>query len=245
MKTVAVIQARMGSTRLPGKVLMDVVGTTMLERVVRKTLRSTRIEEVVVATSTNANDEVIEKECDRIGVGCYRGSEDDVLDRYYKAASSFDASVVVRITSDCPLIDPAIVDKAVDELVAGDADYSSNTVKRTYPRGLDTEAMRIEALESACKEASKNYQREHVTPYIYQNPDKFRLHFVTNDTDHSALRWTVDTPEDLEFVRAVYRHFEDRGQFGWLDVLALVDTHPEIALLNSQVRQKDMETDSA
>lgn len=244
MNVVAIIQARMGSTRLPGKVLMDIEGMTMLERVVRRTSRSSRIDETIVATSTNHGDDVIAKECDRIKAGCFRGNEDDVLDRYYRAAMSRDASVVVRITSDCPLIDADIVDEVVGVLGSDNSDYASNTIMRTYPRGLDVEAMTMDALTVAWREAKQAYEREHVTPHIYSNPSSYKLSAVKDTVDRSHLRWTVDTQEDLELVRAIYRHFNHRDLFGWRDVLEFVEANPEIASINAHVKQKEMRTDS-
>jgi spore coat polysaccharide biosynthesis protein SpsF len=241
MKIVAIIQARMGSTRLPGKVLMDIAGTTMLDHVCSRTAQSESVDEVVVATSTRSHDDAITKECERLGVACFRGSENDVLDRYFKAAKSCGASVVARITSDCPLIDAQIVDRIIRELIAANADYSSNTISRTYPRGLDAEAMKIEALESAWKNADQPFQREHVTPYIYQNPSLFALHPVTIDDDHSSLRWTVDTIEDLEFVRSVFEHLGSSLNVSWTDVMRLLNENPEIAALNSHIEQKGLE----
>lgn len=241
MKIVAIIQARMRSTRLPGKVLMDIEGTTMLNHVFRRTSCSSLVEEIIIAASMQSQDEAITKECERLGAGSFRGSEDDVLDRYFKAALSRDASIVVRITSDCPLIDHQVVDRVVRELISSGADYSSNTISRTYPRGLDAEAMKIEALESAWKNADQPFQREHVTPYIYQNPSQFKLHPVTIEEDHSSLRWTVDTVEDLEFVRKVFEHFGSNADFAWTDVMRLLKENPDIATLNSQIEQKDLE----
>ncbi|UCE92270.1 MAG: glycosyltransferase family protein, partial [Methanobacteriota archaeon] len=177
-----------------------------------------------------------------IAIGCYRGSEADVLDRYYKAALSRDASVVVRLTSDCPLTDAEVIDSVVNALTSSGSDYSSNTLERTYPRGLDVEAMTMETLESAWKGADLRFQREHVTPYIYSNPDLYRLVTIKDETDRGHLRWTVDTEKDLEFVRAVYTRLGGTDHFGWHDVLELVEAHPEIARINAHVQQKQMET---
>jgi spore coat polysaccharide biosynthesis protein SpsF len=241
MKVVAIIQARMGSTRLPGKVMKDIVGTTMLDRVFSRTSRSSSVDEVLIATSMLPQDEPIVGECERLGATCFRGSENDVLDRYFKAAKSRNASIVVRITSDCPLIDPQVVDRVVEELISSGADYSSNTVSRTYPRGLDTEAMKAEALQSAWEKADRPHQREHVTPYIYQNPSLFRIHHVTIEEDLSSLRWTVDTREDLEFARKVFEHLSSNTEFTWRDVMSLLKENPDIAALNSHIRQKGLE----
>jgi spore coat polysaccharide biosynthesis protein SpsF len=237
-KVVAIIQARMGSTRLPGKVLVDVRGQPMLSYVVGRVRAAKTLDEVVVATTTKPADDVIVAFCRERGVEYFRGSEEDVLDRYYQAAREHAADAVVRITSDCPLIDPQIVDKTVRAFLAGvTPDYASNTLVRTYPRGLDTEVMTFAALEVAWREARQPYQRTHVTPYIYENPGRFRILTVTGDRDYSAYRWTVDTPEDLELVRAVYDRLQGDG-FLMNDVLRLMEREPELAEINRLIAQK-------
>jgi spore coat polysaccharide biosynthesis protein SpsF len=237
-KTVAIIQARMGSTRLPGKVLKDIHGETMLARVVRRTQRAGNLDEVVVATTVEPGDEPIVAECARLKVYVFRGSEEDVLDRYYKAARAHRADVVVRITSDCPLIEPEVIDRVVGAFLDARPDYASNTMERTYPRGLDIEVMTMAALERAWVEASEPYQRIHVTPYFYQNPDIFRLLSVRHRAALGEYRWTVDTPEDLAFVRQVYGYLGNGGAFSWREVLDLLDRKPELMALNREIRQK-------
>src|SRR5215813_10564723 len=174
LKISAIIQARMGSTRLPGKVLMDIGGRTALARVVARVSRASLVSDVIVATSDLPNDERIVEECNRLGVSCFRGSESDVLDRYYRAAQEFEADVVVRITSDCPVIDPQLVDDAIRVFQLHEADYASNVIPRTYPRGLDTEVFATQAMAWAWLEAREPYQREHVTPYLYEHPEIFK-----------------------------------------------------------------------
>lgn len=237
LKVTAIIQARIGSTRLPGKVLADIDGHPMFWQVVRRTRAAETLHEVVVATTTEPADDAIVSSCRERGVECFRGSEEDVLDRYYQAAREHAADVVVRITSDCPLIDPEIIDKTVRAFLSERPDYASNGVVRTYPRGLDTEVMTLHALETAWREASQPYQRAHVTPYIYENPDRFKILSVIGDQDHSAYRWTVDTPEDLELVRAVYSRLEGDG-FRLNDVVRLMEREPHLAQTNSSVAQK-------
>ena len=237
MKVVAIIQARMGSTRLPGKVLRDISGRPMLWHVVQRTRAAETLDEVVVATTTEPIDEAIVTFCRDHGFSCFRGSEDDVLDRYYQTALQHSAAAIVRITSDCPLIDSEIVDKTVRAFLAEQPDYASNIGVRTYPRGLDTEVMTFSALERARREARQPYQRAHVTPYIYENPKQFRILSVTGKEDHSVCRWTVDTPEDLEFVRAVYSHFPSY-QFHWSDVMSLLEREPDLAEINRSIAQK-------
>ncbi len=232
------VQARMGSSRLPGKVLKDLAGESVLARVVQRLRRSSLISEVVVATSVSPGDEAVMREAERLKVRCFRGSEADVLDRFYHAARAFHADAVVRITSDCPLIDPAVTDQTVRAFLNEQPDYASNGLERTYPRGLDTEAMTADALAHAWRKASEPYQREHVTPFLYEHPELFRVLSVTNDVDYSAHRWTLDTAEDLEFIRAVYNRFGERGDFSWRDVLRLVEAEPALSELNSHVQQK-------
>lgn len=239
MRVVAVIQARMGSTRLPGKALSDLAGEPMLARVVNRSRRAKMIDEVVVATTNELRDETIVELCNISSVACFRGCEDDVLDRYHQAAKAHKADVVVRITSDCPLIEPEIIDLVVRPFVDGESfDYVSNTLlPRSYPRGLDVEVIGFEALARAWREDKSPASREHVTPYIYRHPDSFRLSPVVNDRDLSSMRWTVDTSDDLAFVRRIYHNF-GHDQFSWRDVLTLLNAHPEWLDINRHVTQK-------
>lgn len=238
MKVVAIVQARMGSTRLPGKVLMDVAGANMLARVVGRLRRAKLIDEVLVATTDLAADDVIVAECRKSAVAVARGEQNDVLDRYYRAAQLSKAEVVVRITSDCPLIDPEVTDKTIAAFLAELPDYAANVLVRTYPRGLDTEVISFAALSRAWRESRKPYEREHVTPYILEHRSEFRLLSVKGDEDYSTLRWTVDTPEDLEFVRSVYSRLSGVGDFSWRAVLDLLEREPRLAELNRFVKQK-------
>jgi len=228
----------MGSTRLPGKVLKDLVGETVLARVVNRTRRAKLLSEVVVATSVLSADDVIVQECERLRVPCFRGDEADVLDRYYRAAQHFAADVVVRITSDCPLIDPELIDSVICAFQEQRADYATNALVVTYPRGLDVEVFKFEALVRAAKCASHVYERTHVTPYIYENPALFNIVSLSAEEDYSGYRWTIDTTEDLEMIRTVYSHFGNRDDIGWRDVLRLMEEAPELAKINSMVRQK-------
>ena len=237
-RTVAIIQARLGSTRLPGKVLLPLLGEPMLTRVVRRTSRAGRLDGVVVATTTQPADQAIVELAEREGWPVVRGSPGDLLDRYLVAARGHDAEVVVRITSDCPLIDPDVIDLTIDAFAAADVDYASNSLEpRTYPRGLDVEVMTRAALERAWREDSDPAWREHATPFIYRNPAKFRLLRVASDDDQSAHRWAVDMPEDFELVRRIYEAL-GRDDFGWRDALAVVEAHPDWLDLNRNVVQK-------
>jgi spore coat polysaccharide biosynthesis protein SpsF len=239
MKVVAIIQARMGSTRLPGKVLKDIAGQSMLERVVNRTLRANTMDDVVVATTKDADDDAIVDLCRKRCWRFFRGNEEDVLDRYYQAATAFRADAIVRITSDCPLVEPEIIDRVVGEFLSShpEAAYVSNTLVRTFPRGLDVEVMRFDALERAWREDGNPSWREHVTPYIWRHPEKFGIRNVANNVDYSHMRWTVDTVEDLTFVRKIYDHFQS-DTFTWKEVLSLLKVHPEWLEINQHVQQK-------
>lgn len=235
---VVIIQARMGSSRLPAKVLSDLEGETMIGRVVRRVRRATGPDRVVVAIPRNSSDDTLAELCHSRNWPFFRGSEKDVLDRFYGAARENGAAAVVRVTSDCPLIDPGIIDTVVNLLEQGDWDYVSNILEpRTFPRGLDVEAFTMAALRVAWKEDANPDWREHVTPYFYRNPRRFRLRGVQSTEDYSEMRWTVDTPEDLELVRRIYRHFGDDA-FAWTDVLQVLKEHPEWLDLNRDVPQK-------
>jgi len=240
-RIVAIIQARMGSTRLPGKVLKDLGGATVLARTVNRLKLAGELDEIVVATTVEPADDAIVEEADRLGVSSFRGSESDVLDRYYQAALAAEATAVVRVTSDCPLVDPRVTDEVISAFARETADYASNTLIRTYPRGMDVEVIRMDALARACREAREPYQRAHVTPYVYQNPDVFKLLSLTADADYSDHRWTVDTPEDLEFVRAVYSLAGWRENVSWKELLEIVSLSPELSQLNRHVRQKSLQ----
>ncbi len=238
MKVIAIVQTRMGSTRLPGKVLKDLEGKSVMARVIERLRRCKLLNDVVIATTDGSSDDVIVQECRRLAVSVSRGDEQNVLDRYYRAAQLFKADVVVRVTSDCPLIDPEITDKTIAAFLEVRPDYASNVRERTYPRGLDTEVFTFDALARTWRVASKPYERVHVTPYIYEHPQEFRILSVTGDKDYSSHRWTIDTPEDLEFIRAVYARLKDKPTFLWTDVLQVLDREPKLIEINSGIEQK-------
>jgi spore coat polysaccharide biosynthesis protein SpsF len=240
MRAVAIIQARMGSTRLPGKVLENLAGQPMLARVANRTMRAKTISDIVVATTETPMDNVIATLCREYSWQLYRGSEQDLLDRYYRAALAFGADAIVRITSDCPLIDPKIIDKVITEFLTYHVDYASNSLIRTFPRGLDTEVMTFTALQRAWQEDKNPVWREHVTPYLYKHPELFTLHNVSNKVDYSYMRWTVDTPDDLVFVRKIYQHFKS-DEFTWEEVLQLLTIHSEWLETNRHVSQKEID----
>lgn len=238
MKTVCIIQARLGSTRLPGKVLLPLLEKPLLWWAVYRVRKCRLIDEVVIATTEHSRDDAIADLCLLEGLACWRGSEEDVLDRYYGAAKVYGADSVVRITSDCPLIDPSVTEYTVATFnsIAPAVDYASNVHVRSYPRGLDTEVFTFAALEQTWREDTSAW-REHVTPYLYHTVGRFRLGDVTNPVDYSHHRWTVDTPEDFELVRRIYDYF-GHGDFGWRDVLALLDANPDWTQINADVQQK-------
>jgi len=241
-RVVAIIQARMGSTRLPGKVLADIAGQPMLARVVERARRAKTVDEVAVATTADPPDEAVAALCAHRGYACCRGHPTDVLDRYYQAARRFRADVIVRLTADCPLIDPDVMDLTVRAFLAADppVDLVANRLPqgRTFPIGLDTEVCSLEALECAWKEADQPHQREHVMPYLYEIPGRFRVVLLNNDEDYGMLRWTVDTAEDLELVRAIYARFRGRDDFSWREILKLFEREPSLAEINASVRHK-------
>ena len=238
MKIVAIIQARMGSSRLPGKVMKDLCGQTVLARVVKRTHRADLVDEVVVATTVLPADDAIVEECKRLSVARFRGDEADVLDRYYRAAQLFAADAIVRITSDCPLIDPELIDTTVRAFLDEKADYATNSLVITYPRGLDVEVFTADALAHAWREAKESYHRAHVTPYLYEHAEQFKIMSLTSEKNLGHFRWTLDTPEDWNLIETIYRRFDGRDDFRWREVLALMNSEPELADLNSHVRQK-------
>jgi len=255
MRTVAIVQARMNASRLPGKVLLDIAGQPMLVRVVERARRAALLDAVIVATTTDPSDDPVEELCQEREYPFYRGSMQDVLDRYYQAARQANAGVVVRLTADCPLIDPGVIDRVITAFYGGTAqqpdrlddfpwDFAANRLpppwQRTYPIGLDTEVCTFQALERAWREASQPHQREHVMPYLYEQEGCFRVLVVDHDPDHGSLRWTVDTPEDLVLVRQVYAYFHGRDDFSWYEVLDLFEQHPEIGQINAGVQHKSV-----
>jgi len=239
--TVVIVQARMGSSRLPGKVLLDIGGRPMLERVLSRLAQAKRVNQVVVATSVLPRDDVLAAFCEAQQYQCFRGDQDDVLDRYYQTAKALGAQTVVRVTSDCPFIDPEIVDVVIETHRRAGADYTSNVQEpRTFPRGLDVEVFTFEALKRAWREDKNPAWREHVTPYLYRTPTTFHLEAVANETDFSAYRWTVDTPEDLDFARQLHAALPSEI-FGWRDILNVLEVRPELILINGHIEQKKVE----
>ncbi len=274
----------MSSSRLPGKVLMDIGGRPMLEHVVARAMKARSVDGIVIATTTDPSDDVLEQYCLIKGIPCWRGSLHDVLDRFYRASVQYNADAIIRLTADCPLLDPDVLDLTVDtflgksikqasaisyqkadtpSLTTYPNDFSANRLpppwRRTLPIGLDVEVCSFEALERAWKEADQGFQREHVMPYIYQGisfpqpdvppeavwyreqattPLGFHVALLNHIPDLGSLRWTVDTPADLEFVRQVYSHFDSFELFSWQEVLSLLQMEPELGFINAAVPHK-------
>ncbi len=232
----------MSSTRLPGKVLRPVLGVPMLGRQIERLRRSRRIDQLVVVTSVNRSDDKLARFCQSIGVECFRGSLEDVLDRFYQAALHYRPEHIVRLTGDCPLADPELIDRVISLHLEGGFDYSSNIIEPTFPDGLDVEVFRFAALERAWKEAVLPSHREHVTIFLHSQPKLFRLGSYRGRSDFHELRWTVDEPEDLRKVRTVYRRlYPNNPNFGSDEIYALFSEHPELCCGdNSSARNKGL-----
>lgn len=243
MKTVIIVQARMTSTRLPGKILMEVLGKPLLEYQIERLKRVALADEVVIATTVNAADEPVTALCRRLAVPCFRGSEHDVLSRYYLAAAEHAADTVVRVTSDCPLIDPAVIDQVIALYNAKHPRraYVSNIGARTYPRGMDTEVFSFAALAAAHHEATLAGDREHVTPFIRRETARFpaaNLSYVADASDH---RWTVDTPEDFHLIEKILTAlYPGKPAFTLEDCLELIAANPSWSAINEYIRQKEV-----
>ncbi len=272
VNVVAIIQARMKSSRLPGKVLLDIQGKPMLTRVLERVTLAKRIDRVVLATTDGVDDNPLADYCRENQIACYRGSLYDVLDRYYQAAASAQADVVVRLTSDCPLLDPGLIDETIAVLLGEGQtqaqwipasnnpeacpppmdvrfpwDFAATRLpppwERSFPIGLDVEACTHAALKKAWQEASAPYEREHVMPYLYDEPDRFRCIVGGWQENYGFHRWTVDTADDLKLVNEIYARL--KGEFTWLDVLALMKTNLQLFEINAAIHHKDFrEVDS-
>lgn len=242
MKRVIIVQARMGSTRLPGKVLQDLGGRPMLAQQIRRLKRFREADEVMVATTEGAGDDAIAALARDLGVACFRGSEDDVLARYVGAARQAQAEVIVRVTADCPLIDPEVGDRVIRELVdhASRCDYAANVLNRTYPQGLDVEAMFWDTLLRIHRIAASPAEREHVTVLPRMRPDLFLCRSVADDQNNADLRWTVDEERDLELIRILYEALQiGERAVPYREILAYVRAHPELARLNADIKTWD------
>lgn len=243
MKIGVIVQARMGSTRLPGKVLKDIQGKTVLQHVIERIGHSKFTDEIIVATTTCEDDLVIADEAIRCGAKVFRGSEDDVLSRYYYSAKENDIDIIIRVTSDCPLIDSKLLDDMIEYYIQNKYDVVTNAgsdvTNRTYPRGLDVEIFSFNVLESAFYNAKEDYQREHVTPYIYEN--SFEVFYYKQNIDYSSFRWTLDTIEDFQLISKVYSFlYHGVHDFYMEDIMRLFRNRPELYNINVNVKQKEL-----
>jgi spore coat polysaccharide biosynthesis protein SpsF len=239
---VAIVQARMGSERLPGKVLLDIAGQSMLERVVVRLRMAPSIDRVVIATTENPADDAIVTACDTLDVLVIRGSEDDVIGRFARVARAIEPDVCVRVSADSPFVDAEVCDLVVTGFLEADppVDYASNKLEPSFPLGLDVEAFSRDALMRADEDAREPFERAHVTPHIYMHPESFRLLPVRSDSDLHAWRWTVDTAEDLAFAREVFARFGGRNDFSWREVVQLIDAEPRLAEINRHITGKPL-----
>lgn len=241
MKIVSTIEARMGSSRLPGKTLGEMAGKPMLELLIERLKRARKVDEIVVATTTEAEDEVITKLAERVGVKWFRGSSEDVLDRVLKAAKACQADIIVEMIGDNPLLEPQLVDEAIDIYLKGDYDYVSNAIKETYPDGLYVQVFSVETLDEVARLTNDPADRENVSLYIYEHPEKYRLYNMaaTAEYHHPEYRWTVDTEADFQFVKAVYENlYYEKPTFAIADIMTLLAEKPELLKINAHIKQK-------
>lgn len=243
MRTEIFVQARMTSTRLPGKVLKPVLNRPLLGYLIERLLQVQEADSVVILTTTKSTDDPIAHFCDFHNMPYFRGPEEDVLTRYYQAALERKTDVIVRVTADCPLIDPEVIDKAISEFkeANGTVDYLSNSLKRTFPRGLDVEVFSFKNLKKAYKAANKPYEREHVTPYFYQHPNDFSLKNIECKKNLSKYRWTVDTEDDFKLISMIIEAlYPKKPKFKTKDILELLKQHPDWNDINAHIEQKKL-----
>lgn len=237
---IAIIQARIGSTRLSAKVLLDLEGKSVLERIIERVKNSKFIQEVIVATTISKEDLEIANLCSRIGVRVYCGSENDVLDRYFQVARLLGAKHIVRITADCPLIDPKVIDTVIRAHLSKNADYTSNTIQETFPDGEDVEIFKFQTLKKAWEDAKLPSEREHVSPYIRKQQNLFRLENVIGEENLGRMRWTLDEKRDYKFIKLVYRKLYKKNRiFGMEETLSLLREHPEYQRINHGIKRNE------
>ncbi|MCK5503784.1 MAG: glycosyltransferase family protein [Thermodesulfovibrionia bacterium] len=241
----AIIQARMNSTRLPGKVLKEVQGKPLLELLIERLRSSRYLDDIIIATTKSEADDSIKELAERLSIKYVRGSEDDVLGRYYQAAKQFKVDHIMRITADCPLIDPSVIDLIIESYMDMDKripkyDYLSNTLETTFPDGLDAEIFSFEVLEKINDLSDKKYQREHVCTYIIENPKEFRMKNIVRDEDLSGLRWTLDNPEDYVLIKAIYEGLYSKKKIFLLnDILDFLEENPELKEINKDLKRNE------
>ncbi|MGA2418075.1 MAG: glycosyltransferase family protein [Candidatus Staskawiczbacteria bacterium] len=234
-----IIQARMGSTRLPGKVIRKIEGKTVLGHVIERLKRIEGVK-IILATTVKKEDDVLEKIAKNCKIPVFRGLEDDVLDRYYQAAKSFGIDPIVRITADCPVLDTKVAEKVIDFYLINNFDYVSNIHPVSYPDGLDVEVFSFKVLEKSWKKAKLKSEREHVTSYILKNPRIFKTGNVANNKDYSSFRLTLDEKEDLILIRKIYKELYDKNPFfGMEEILGLFEKKPELVKINQHIGRND------
>jgi spore coat polysaccharide biosynthesis protein SpsF len=241
MKIIATIEARMTSSRLPGKILRPILGKPTLELLIERLSYVKKIDQIVVATTSNSTDDIVEELTRHLGVGCYRGSEDDVLDRVLKAAQHYNADIIVEITGDCPLIDPDVIDHLIDIFIHNSYAYVSNTLKQTYPNGLDAQVFSVKTLEEVSRLTQDPADHEHVSLYIYEHPERYSLFNLESGLPEKNwdLRLTVDTIEDFELIRSIYEELYPKNRvFSLKEILGLLDRKPELVCMNKHIQQK-------
>jgi len=235
----AIIQARVGSTRLPEKVLMELAGKTVLEHVIERVSKSEKINKVIVATSDKTGDDKIEELCRKLNITCYRGSENDVLDRFYQAAKEFSYPNIIRITGDCPMIDPEIIDQTIELYEEEKLDYATNVIPPTFPKGLDVEIFTFESLEKAWREVASGPEREHVTVYFWRHPEIFKQKHLVNKINISAKRWVLDYEVDYKFLQEVFNNlYAAKPDFRLKDVLEFLKANPDLEKINERIDRK-------
>ncbi|MFZ5946550.1 MAG: cytidylyltransferase domain-containing protein [Stygiobacter sp.] len=241
LKATAIIQARIGSTRLPKKIFLPLSGKSILWHVYQRVKKSKLIDNVIIATTDLPEDDLVEKFCIENKINYFRGSSDDVLSRYYFTAKNFQSDIIVRITSDCPLIDSNVIDEIIKLFISENADYASNVLERTFPRGYDTEVFSFSVLEKTFFEAKEKFEREHVTPFIYNHPEIFKLVSYKINKDYSSLRLTIDTQEDYNLIKIIYDSlFDSNNFFNLNDVINFLNNNPELIKINQHIEQKKL-----
>ena len=237
----AIIQARVSSTRLPNKVFSDIKGKPLLWHVVNRLKISACLDNIIIATTDNEADDLIQDWASENNISCFRGSENNVLKRYYDAAKDYNSTTIVRITADDPFKDYEIMDNVINQLISKNADFASNNFPPTFPEGLDIEVFTFSALRKAYENSISDFEKEHVTQYFYNNINDFKFVSIENDKDLSDLRWTIDTPHDLEMTRKIYNHFADENTIYLLkDILNVLIENPELVKINSKVERSLM-----
>ena len=240
-KVDAIIQARLSSTRLPGKILKKVVNKTLLEHIIERIKYSKYIDNIIVATTKNKIDNQICQLLNKIGISYYRGSEEDVLERYYQTAIKFGCEYISRVTADNPFVDPKVTDQVIKMFMKEKLDFAYNDKPPTYPEGINAEIFTFKALQKAQKESMDSFEREHVTQYFYRHPELFKQQNMKNNVDLSYLRWTVDTLDDFRMAQEVYRKlYNDKPIFLMNDILKLIEKYPSIAKMNENVKRSYM-----